>query len=490
MSRPVAGQVEERTLPEASLTTDGPRLRGVIPYGVESRDLGGWREVMEPGCLRAARMDDLVATVDHAGLPLARYPDTLDMSDGNVGMEWSCEVPESRSDVREAVERKVLRSGSWRMVVKRDEWRGDVRHIHEVAELMDVSVVTRPAYGDARAELRSADPVAPEPEQEATVPDEPTGGGLRVEDRTAQTPQTPEARIMEAIASVPRGEMRDLTHATAAPLEPDDLRTVLIQHFRERSVVAASGVPVIATDKKAVKWPVLTGDVDVAFYDELEQIDESDPALDEFEVPVKALKTLVRMSTEAAEDSDPDLLQLVTDNINLAMVLKGDRELVAGNDPKGFPGLVNIPGTQSIAVDGALSWDHVIRAVGLLVEARVPGPYAVLLGPRPATQLALVKELDNSNAYLQTPASVPPIYHTGWLPLSADADPDKTTTAVVYAPGQQMIVLRRQVTVEIDRSQEFDHDAILARGRYRLGLGVPHPQSIVKLENVDAPPIA
>ena len=31
-----------------------------------------------------------------------------------------------------------------------------------------------------------------------------------------------------------------------------------------------------------MKWPTLTGDVDVAFYDELEEITETDPDLDEF----------------------------------------------------------------------------------------------------------------------------------------------------------------------------------------------------------------
>ena len=59
-----------------------------------------------------------------------------------------------------------------------------------------------------------------------------------------------------------------------------------------------------------------------------------------------------------------------------------------------------------------------------------------------------------------------------------------------YAPAQQMIVLRRQVTVEVDRSQEFTKDAVLVRGRYRLGLGIPSPQTIVKLTNVDAPVIS
>ena len=48
--RPTAGQLEDRALP---LELDGRRIRGLIPYGVESRDLGGWREVIDPGALAA-----------------------------------------------------------------------------------------------------------------------------------------------------------------------------------------------------------------------------------------------------------------------------------------------------------------------------------------------------------------------------------------------------------------------------------------------------
>lgn len=507
--RPTAGALEQRSAPEAATpTVEGRRLRGLIPYGVESRDLGGWREIIEPGALRGASLSDLIATREHdRSHLLGRHPTTLTVEDRTDGFAWAVELPESPigEDVRVAVERGDLRSTSWRMVVKRDEWRGNVRHVHEIAELRDVTVTAAPAYGDAaRAEYRStnpaapASPPAPTTTQETTVdPDDTTttGGGLRVEDRTATTtPSTPESRILDAIASVPKGEMRDLTHATAEPIEPDDLRTVLIEHFREHSVVAASGVPIVPTDKKAVKWPILTGDVDVAFYDELDPITESDPELDEFEVPVKALKALVRTSSEAAEDSEPDLLQLLADNLNIAMVLKGDRALLSAStatEPKGFNGFINIAGTQSIAVDGAMSWDHVIKAVGLLVEANVPGPYAVLMGPRPAVALDLLKEEAGSNKYVGRPDGIPPVYTTGWLPVTPGEDPDPdTTTAVVYAPAQQMIVVRREVTVEIDRSQEFSSDAILARGRYRLGLGVPHPTSIVKLTGVEAPAIA
>jgi hypothetical protein len=73
MARPRPGEVETRELP---LEADGKRIRGRIPYGTESRDMGGWREVIEPGALASTKLDNLVATVDHQGVPIGRYPTT------------------------------------------------------------------------------------------------------------------------------------------------------------------------------------------------------------------------------------------------------------------------------------------------------------------------------------------------------------------------------------------------------------------------------
>jgi len=108
-----------------------------------------------PGALDGAKLDDLVVTVDHAGVPLGRYPKTLELEDRSDGLHWSVSPPESRADVREAVERGDLKAGSWRMRVKRDSWDGDLRRVHEIAELRDVSIVTAPAYETALVELRS-----------------------------------------------------------------------------------------------------------------------------------------------------------------------------------------------------------------------------------------------------------------------------------------------------------------------------------------------
>jgi HK97 family phage major capsid protein len=109
-----------------------------------------------------------------------------------------------------------------------------------------------------------------------------------------------------------------------------------------------------------------------------------------------------------------------------------------------------------------------------------------ILPSRVLTGLGLLKDGDGN--YLAPPAGVPAIYTSGWLPITGGATP--TATAIVYAPRVQQIVIRRNVSVEIDRSQEFSRDAVLARGRYRLGLGVPYPQSIIKLTGVAAPVIA
>jgi hypothetical protein len=45
--RPALGSIEERAA--GGVAVDGRRIRSLIPYNVESRDMGGWREKISPG---------------------------------------------------------------------------------------------------------------------------------------------------------------------------------------------------------------------------------------------------------------------------------------------------------------------------------------------------------------------------------------------------------------------------------------------------------
>jgi HK97 family phage major capsid protein len=395
-----------------------------------------------------------------------------------------------------------------------DRWDGPVRHVQRVSELRDVSICTTPAYTAAAAELRhqpttpqaggsdgETTPEArgdanPEPARrddpppdpkEATVPRENPAGGLHVEDRSADQP-TVEQRVLSAMAGVPQGEARDLTHATTDPVQPDDMKTFVWDKLRDLAVVLASGVPVLDTTRGTMHYPVITGDITADFYDELDDIVESDPALDDFEITPKAIKALVRGSSEAFEDSDPSLLQVVTDNLTTILGLRLDFAALSGNPSKGFPGMANIAGQSITAVGALTNYDPFAKALGLLAEAHVPGPYAIVAHPRVLYALRVIKEsTTENNVGLLTPPWMPPMFESSALGVTGS--PPKTTV-LVYAPAMLAIGRRRDVTIEVDRSEEFSKDAVLVRGKIRAALGTPHPEAVVKLTGVDAPAIS
>jgi HK97 family phage prohead protease len=242
--RPKPGAVEDRSAPEAGAPiVDGRKLRGLIPYGVESREMpGGWREVIDPGALANADLSDLIATREHdRARLLGRHPMTLTTEDRDDGFAWAVELPQSPvgEDVRVAIERGDLRASSWRQVVARDYWNGDVRHVAEISHLLDVTVTAAPAYAAAAAELRSQpnnpgiaqeDTMGTEPEKTTetaaaveTATEErsaPPTGGLQVEDRVTVTGEPR------------RGLADEFRHAGF----PGETATIPWQAFEDRAV--------------------------------------------------------------------------------------------------------------------------------------------------------------------------------------------------------------------------------------------------------------
>ena len=178
--------------------------------------------------------------------------------------------------------------------------------------------------------------------------------------------------------------------------------------------------------------------------------------------------------------------------LNKVLALKLDAALLFGTvagDPKGFNGMdYSAETTITWDSDMQTNWDPIISACGYLAGAHVPPPYHVVLHPWANTWLELIKELAGStiqsNAYLAVPDSVPPRSVTSLIPVDGTAH---TSTAYVYAPKQVGWVRRRDVRIEVDRSQEFSNDMVQLRGKLRGAPVFSYPQAIVKIAGVPTP---
>jgi HK97 family phage major capsid protein/HK97 family phage prohead protease len=503
--RPTTGTVEQRSVPDAPAPTiEGNTLVGRIPLEVESRSFGSWRERIARGAFDSADRSQLVCTVEHdTGRVLGRFPTTLTVEDRDDCIEWRCDLPNGPTgqDVRESVRRGDLKSTSWRMVVARDRWEGDLRVVEEVREWRDCALVCHAAYGDhAPAELR-AEPENPEPPraapdtepEEATVPEIPEGAGLTVEDRAAAAdPPSVEARVIDAIRSVSKGESRSLTVSNAEPIEPPELSTFMFDKLRPLAIALASGMSTHSTSRRQIVFPQITSDVDPSWVASGEEIPEGTPGIAALDAVPKKLAHRCEIENEVLDDSEPSVQELLDRHLSTMLALKLDRSVFEGNpaaDPESIRGLKYTSGVQEIlvATNGAAlsNYDVFIRAVGMLRDSNVPGPYAIAMNGKVLTSLELLK--DGQGNQLAAPKNLPPVYVSSQFSTVETAGTSSDTmSAFVYAPSQVHIVNRLDGEILLDRSRLFHLDMSEIRAKLRVDLLVPNPVAVVRVKGIKA----
>lgn len=509
-TRPVPGAVEERTALDAPApVVEGRRLHGLIPYGVESRDLGGFTEIIEAGALGGADMSDRIATREHdRSKLLGRHPTTLTTEDRADGFAWSVELPQSPvgEDVRVAIERGDLRATSWRMVVGREEWRGDVRHVHEIAELRDVTVTASAAYGDhAAAEYRStpepagtapAAPTEPTPKEPVMQTEDRTeapAGSLTVEDRTATVETASvEHRVIDALRSVPRGENRALT--TAVSVSPGELSGFLFDRLRASSVILASGITTLQTEGDSVVYPTLTADVSPSFYAEAAPITPGDPTFATVTATPRKLAHLVQLSNEVLDDSDPSIAAVLNDHLLRVLALRLDAALLEGTGtaPE-IRGIKNIAGVQTLSVgtNGATpTLDNIADAIALLEAVNVPlERMRVVAHPRNVAAFRKSKaSTAGSYLYGDPSAASPstifgvPVVATPQLGVAETQGTSSLTNSIYVFDTQSLVYVQRSaIEVELDRSRLFNSDQSEMRAKLRGDLISPTPNGIVRI---------
>ena len=181
---------EVRTFPLAELRYAGederPAIVGrSIVYGALSEDLGGFRERFAPGAVQLD--DDLLALFDHqTSMVLGRTSaGTLEADDGPDGVDMVAYPPDTTwaRDLRISMERGDIKHMSFRFIPIEDDWEviGDVvvRTVTK-AEILELSVVSLPAYPQTSAQARSrADALR---ESASTIAEDESGTGGAPED--------------------------------------------------------------------------------------------------------------------------------------------------------------------------------------------------------------------------------------------------------------------------------------------------------------------
>jgi len=127
-----------------------------IVFNSESRDLGGFTEVVKENALDNAlnRNSDVLALYghDYANVLGRQSAGTLKLDKDEKGIKFMLDLPNTQlgRDVYTLVERGDLRGNSFGFTVEKDSWDkvGDkvIRTIEQVKDLFEISIVSLPAY--------------------------------------------------------------------------------------------------------------------------------------------------------------------------------------------------------------------------------------------------------------------------------------------------------------------------------------------------------
>ena len=147
-------------------TSEGVRFEGMaVPYNQTSVTLRDrrrpYKERIAPGALRWDERTVMLTQHDQQSIPLARVGSgTLRFAESAEGLTFDCDLPESRYDIREALERGDLDgSVSIGFVCNDDDWvHGKSTSLRTVrnADLVELSICTAGAYPAASGNLKES----------------------------------------------------------------------------------------------------------------------------------------------------------------------------------------------------------------------------------------------------------------------------------------------------------------------------------------------
>ncbi len=282
---------------------------------------------------------------------------------------------------------------------------------------------------------------------------------------------------------------------TAPELTAEQVQRILVQPLEAESRFLASG-PRIFDSANPVRIPKMGGPVtDPGWTGENTAIPERDVAFDEVTLlpsTMQSIKVLTKYSNELARQSVVALDQALKDRLVRDVAAKLDAQLFsASGDGTTTPrGMFAYAGTQTLAVGGALSLDHLHDAEGLVLGANVdPARVRWIMTSRDFVKLRKLK--DTTGRYLIQPDPTEAgayrllghgVTVTNRIPDTTGATPTGRAALVDFSQVAVARDLAPSVTVLDQTFGDFDQQAIRVVARYDAA--PLNPQAIVTLTGI------
>lgn len=168
--------LEIRALQTLEKTEDNVVEGYALKFNKESRNLGGFVETITPEALKGVDLTDVRCFMNHDSSKLLGRTSsgTLTLAVDEVGLHFRCALPNTSTgrDAMELVQRGDLNQCSIGFTVDKDKWtKGkDImkRSINKIGSLLEISLVSIPAYDDTdvRVATRSLENAVNELEKE------------------------------------------------------------------------------------------------------------------------------------------------------------------------------------------------------------------------------------------------------------------------------------------------------------------------------------
>ena len=282
--------------------------------------------------------------------------------------------------------------------------------------------------------------------------------------------------------------------ATATELTQEQVAKILVKPLEAESKFLAAG-PRIFDTASPLRIPKLGGPTVVTWVGENEQIPEANPDFDEVELlpsTMKSLKTLTRYSNELARQAVVALDAALKDRLVTDVAAKLDSQLfsASGDGIETPQGLFAWAGTQTLAVAGVLTLDHLHDAEALALGANVdPAGMRWVLTSRELIKLRKIKDADGR--YIVQPDVTAsggytlfghPVIVSNRVPDTTGGTPTARAALVDFSKIAVARDLAPSVKILDQTYGDFDQMAIRVVARYDAK--PLNPEAVVKLTGI------